>query len=76
MNQRTYRYTALFIHEKDGGFSVSVPDLPGCFSQGDTYEEALENIQEAIELYLEDIGDSEKELYQPHQSDEQFLCKV
>lgn len=44
----------LFEQEKDGGYSVSVPTLPGCFSQGDTFEEALKNIQEAIELYLED----------------------
>ena len=44
----------LFEQEKDGGYSVSVPSLPGCFSQGDTFEEASKNIQEAIELYLED----------------------
>ncbi len=44
----------LFEQEKDGGYSVSVPSLPGCFSQGDTFEEALKNIQEAIDLYLED----------------------
>ncbi|MBI3338085.1 type II toxin-antitoxin system HicB family antitoxin [Candidatus Saccharibacteria bacterium] len=39
---------------KVGGFSVWVPDLPGCASQGETLEEALKNIKEAIELYLED----------------------
>lgn len=44
----------LFEQEKDGRYSVSVPSLPGCFSQGDTFEEAMKNIQEAIELYLED----------------------
>ena len=44
----------LFEQEKDGGYSVSVPSLPGCFSQGGTFEEALKNIQEAIDLYLED----------------------
>lgn len=41
----------LFEQEKDGGYSVSVPSLRGCFSQGDTFEEALKNIQEAIDLY-------------------------
>lgn len=47
-------FIVLFQQEKDGGYSVSVPSLPGCFSQGDNFEEALKNIQEAIELYLED----------------------
>ena len=47
-------YQAVFQEEKGGGFSVWVPDLPGCASQGETLEEALENIKEAIKLYLED----------------------
>lgn len=38
---------------EDGGYVVSCPSLPGCHSQGDTVEEAIENIKEAIELYLE-----------------------
>ncbi len=38
----------------EGGFTVSVPSLPGCISEGDTLEEALENIREAIDLYLEE----------------------
>ena len=37
----------------DGGYTVYVPRLPGCISEGETVEEALENIQEAILLYLE-----------------------
>jgi predicted RNase H-like HicB family nuclease len=47
-------FTVILEQEKDGGFSVSVPSLPGCFSQGDTFEEAISNIREAISLYLED----------------------
>jgi len=46
-------FYAIFEQEEDGGFSVSVPALPGCFSQGDTFEEAMRNIEEAIALYLE-----------------------
>ena len=49
---------AVFQEEKAGGFSVWVPDLPGCASQGETFEEALKNIREAIELYLEDSDKS------------------
>jgi predicted RNase H-like HicB family nuclease len=41
----------------DGGFTVYVPALPGCLSEGDTEEEALANIQEAISLYLEPVED-------------------
>lgn len=39
--------------QEEGGFTVHVPSLPGCVSQGNTREEALKNIKEAIELYLE-----------------------
>ena len=41
------------IHRTDEGISVSVPALPGCWSEGDTEEEALANIQDAIREYLE-----------------------
>jgi predicted RNase H-like HicB family nuclease len=52
-------YQAVFQEEVDGSFSVWVPDLPGCASQGETIEEALANIREAIELYLEDSPETE-----------------
>ncbi len=48
---RTMRYKIALKHS-DEGFSVSVPGLPGCWSQGDTEAEALANIQEAIADYL------------------------
>ena len=38
---------------EDGGYTVYVPSLPGCVSEGDTLDEALQNIKEAIALYLE-----------------------
>lgn len=38
---------------EEGGYTVYVPSLPGCISEGETEEEALANIREAIELYLE-----------------------
>ena len=41
--------------EEAGGYVVSCPALPGCYSQGDTIDEALENIREAILLCLEDL---------------------
>jgi predicted RNase H-like HicB family nuclease len=42
---------------EEGGYTVYVPSLPGCISEGDTREEALENIREAIDLYLEVVED-------------------
>ena len=41
----------------EGGYTVYVPSLPGCISEGDTREEALANIREAIELYLDPTED-------------------
>ncbi len=38
---------------EEGGYTIYVPSLPGCISEGDTFEEAIANIKEAIELYLE-----------------------
>lgn len=47
-----YIYPALFCHEKDGGFSVSFPDISGCYSQGETLLEALEMATDALNLML------------------------
>lgn len=47
-------YTVILEREPDGGYVVSVPALPGCVSQGDTRDEALASIREAIGLYIED----------------------
>ncbi len=52
------RYTVVLEQEEDGGYVVSVPALPGCVSEGDTRAEALKNIREAIELYVEDCRES------------------
>jgi predicted RNase H-like HicB family nuclease len=48
------RYTVILEQEADGGYVATVPVLPGCVSQGDTREEALKNIREAADLYIED----------------------
>lgn len=53
MKQRTYRI--LLTPEDEGGFSVSVPALPGCFTQGETVEEAIEMAKEAISVYIESL---------------------
>ena len=52
---RNYQFEAILKPQKEGGFTVEVPDLPGCISEGDTLEEAEKNIEEAVELYLETL---------------------
>ncbi len=42
---------------EEGGYTVYVPSLPGCVSEGNNEEEALNNIREAVELYLEPVED-------------------
>jgi predicted RNase H-like HicB family nuclease len=44
---------------EEGGYTAIIPSLPGCISEGDTKEEALKNIQEALELYLEPVEDDQ-----------------
>jgi predicted RNase H-like HicB family nuclease len=44
---------------EEGGYTAIVPSLPGCISEGDTKDEALKNIREAIELYLEPVEDDQ-----------------
>ena len=47
------KLTVVLEKQEEGGYTVYAPSLPGCISQGETKEEALKNIKEAIELYLE-----------------------
>ncbi len=47
------RYTVVVHPAEEGGYWVEVPALPGCYSQGETVEEAVEKVREAIEAHLE-----------------------
>jgi predicted RNase H-like HicB family nuclease len=53
LKKKVYQFTAIFEKNESGGYTVTVPSLPGCISEGDTFDEALKNIKEAINLYLE-----------------------
>ena len=54
ITKKIEQYTAVFERdEKSGGFTVTIPALPGCISEGDSFEEAMVNIGEAASLYLE-----------------------
>lgn len=51
------KYAVVVHHDKDSAYGVTVPDLPGCFSAGDSFDEALEKVIEAIELHLEGMAE-------------------
>ncbi len=51
----THRYTVILEREPDGGFHAYCPTLKGCHSQGDSLDEAIDNIREAIDIYLESV---------------------
>ncbi|MCK9299483.1 type II toxin-antitoxin system HicB family antitoxin [Methanoculleus sp. YWC-01] len=53
MSDTRLRYTVLMEQNEDGGYTVTVPSLPGCISEGSTREEALAEIEEAISGYVE-----------------------
>lgn len=59
---KSYHLPIVIEQDKDGYFA-SCPGLQGCYSQGDTYEEAMTNIRDAIKLHLEDRADSNEQLY-------------
>jgi predicted RNase H-like HicB family nuclease len=51
------RIKVVLESSNEGGYTVYVPSLPGCISEGETVEDALTNVREAIELYLEPVED-------------------
>ena len=59
-------YDVVLEPSDEGGFTVYVPALPGCISEGDTEEEALENIKDAIALWLEDQREEAREELQAY----------
>ncbi len=54
------KYTVVLEPQEEGGYTVTVPALPGCISEGDTADEVLSNIKEAIELFLEVLKEDGK----------------
>jgi predicted RNase H-like HicB family nuclease len=54
-SKKIYNYTVILEKEKEGGYHGFCPSLPGCHSQGETFEETIVNMTEAIGLYLESL---------------------
>jgi predicted RNase H-like HicB family nuclease len=51
------QYTVIVHNAEEGGYWVEVPLLPGCYSQGETIDEALNNVREAIEVHIQSLKD-------------------
>ena len=54
------KYPITFYPEKEGGYTAIIRDLPGCMTQGETLSEAMENIEEARELWIETVYETGK----------------
>lgn len=68
MKARRRTFLACFEQENDGSWSVHVPALPGCYSQGESLEEARANVAEAIEAYLEGVRKDHQALGTPRET--------
>lgn len=59
-----YEFDVIILEDESGGYVAFVPSLPGCHTQGDTLQELMDNVKEAVELYLETLSEEErKELF-------------
>jgi predicted RNase H-like HicB family nuclease len=72
------RYAVVVHHDEGSAYGVTVPDLPGCFSAGDTFDDALKNTVEAIELHLEGLSEDNLDIpkagtIERHHSNEDYI---
>lgn len=58
-------YVVVIEHAEDGSYSAYVPDLPGCVAAGDSREQAIESIREAIRLHIESLRQHGEQVPQP-----------
>lgn len=75
LKRKYLNFTVLFKPAIEGGYTVTIPDLPGCISEGDSFEEALKNIKEAAGLWLEGLGKEDLATLS-EQSAESFVAPV
>lgn len=65
VTRSVHRYTAVFEPAEEGGFVVTVPKLPGLVTEGDTFEEAVHMVQDAIQGYLTVLNENKEEIPEP-----------
>ena len=69
--EKVLRYTAIFEPAEEGGYTVTVPALPGCITEGDTFEEAVEMVKDAIQSYCASLIDHGEPI--PEEPEEEFI---
>ncbi len=74
IKQKVYNFTAIFEPAKEGGYVVYVPALPGCATQGETFEEAEAMAKDAIEEYLKTMRDLKEEI--PIEPEKTVISKI
>lgn len=74
VSQKILKYTAIFEPAQEGGYVVSVPSLPGCVTQGDTFEEAVKMAKDAIQGYLAVLRDEKRKI--PQEKDGVVTAKI
>ncbi len=60
VEKRVREFSVVILEDEGGGYIAVVPELPGCHTQGDSLDEVIKNVREAIELYLETLSEEEK----------------
>lgn len=58
--KKKFAFDVVVQKDESGGYIAFVPSLPGCHTQGDTLEELMKNVEDAIELYLETLEEDER----------------
>lgn len=71
---KVLKYTAVFEPAQEGGYVVTVPALPGCITEGDTFEEAVRMVKDAIKGYLAVLKDEGQEI--PQETEDVIVTKV
>ena len=74
ISQKILKYTVIFEPAEEGGYVVTVPALPGCVTQGENFEEAVEMVKDAIQGYLAVLEEEGEEI--PRESEEVVVTKV
>lgn len=74
ISRKILKYTAIFEPAEEGGYIVSIPAIPGCVTQGDTFEEAVEMIKDALEGCLAVLKEEGQKI--PRETEDTVVTKI